>query len=86
MAIDMNDGPSDERIAPRRQGEIGPEIGPKILALLTAAASCFLGRTVRIRSVKVLGAEPSIRPNPWGRSGRVANGQAPRRDGTGGRF
>ena len=44
--------------------------GPEILAALTAAATAFVGKTVRIRSAHLLPAEPEGAGN-WAQQGRV---------------
>lgn len=61
--------PSAHEVAPApAPAESGPE--PKTLAVLTAAATAFLGKAAQIRSVRTApGATENV--SPWSQQGRV---------------
>jgi methylmalonyl-CoA carboxyltransferase large subunit len=46
------------------------EITPELLVVMAAAVTVFLGKTVRIRSAKMLQSPYEI-VNPWAQQGRV---------------
>lgn len=54
--------------APAPPVEDAAEIGPEVLALISAAVAAYLGRPARVRSVRQLQATPSL----WAQAGRVS--------------
>ena len=63
-----NENPAAAKHATRAVEE---EISPEILAVIAAAATVFLGKSLRIRSVGLLGWQRGARSG-WTRQGRAS--------------
>jgi methylmalonyl-CoA carboxyltransferase large subunit len=57
-------------VAPAPVAKKEEEVSPELLVVIAAAVTVFLGKTVRIRSAKMLQSPYEI-VNPWAQQGRV---------------
>jgi methylmalonyl-CoA carboxyltransferase large subunit len=68
VRLATNDVASNGVAAPVKSDE--EEVSPEMLVVIAAAVTSFLGKTVRIRSAKMLQSPYEI-VNPWAQQGRV---------------